>query len=93
LVATTLLNVHENLVTLLIIAGEESSTEFTDNETINDGGVVFFTEFARDNENAKEVLKQRTRSSTDLLELFLYLNDTGGGRCPEVRLFNRANNS
>jgi hypothetical protein len=67
LVATTLLNVHENLVTLLIIAGEESSTEFTDNETINDGGVVFFTEFARDNENAKEVLKQRTRSSTDLL--------------------------
>ena len=40
-----------NWVTLLIIAGEESSTEFTDNEPINDGGGVF-TGFARDNENA-----------------------------------------
>ncbi|HIG84602.1 MAG TPA: leucine-rich repeat domain-containing protein [Verrucomicrobia bacterium] len=31
-----------NWVTLLIIAGEESSTEFTDNEPINDGGGVFY---------------------------------------------------
>ena len=31
-----------NWVTLLVIAGEESSTEFTDNEPIHDGGGVFY---------------------------------------------------
>ena len=31
-----------NWVTLLVIAGEESSTEFTDNEPINDGEGVYY---------------------------------------------------
>ena len=31
-----------NWVTLLVIAGEESSTEFTENEPINDGEGVYY---------------------------------------------------
>ena len=34
----------------LVIEGEESSTEFTDNEPINDGEGVYY-KFARKNEN------------------------------------------